>query len=142
MPPATKTKEQVYIEAVGRRKTASARVRLFWDAKGKQDGKIMVNEKELDSYFVLPELRGVVISPFSKLKIENGYFITVRVQGGGARGQAEAIRHAIARALLKTDAAYRKKLKRPGFLKRDPRMKERRKFGLKKARKAPQWSKR
>lgn len=140
--PSTKTKENKYFEAVGRRKTASARARLFMHVKGKQEGKITINDRDFKSYFVLPELQNAVLEPFVKLKINDGYMVSVFVKGGGIRGQAEAIRHAIARTLLKYESAWRKKLKRPGFLKRDPRVKERRKFGLKKARKAPQWSKR
>ena len=128
-----------YIEAVGRRKTATARVRIT-----PHDGKtsIQINNKPLEKYFSLLELRKSVSAPFEKAKTSGSYSVSVKVQGGGIRGQAEAIRHGVARALVKEDSDVRKKLKRAGFLKRDPRAKERRKFGLKKARKAPQWSKR
>ncbi|MBI4114495.1 MAG: 30S ribosomal protein S9 [Candidatus Niyogibacteria bacterium] len=129
-----------YIEAVGRRKTASARVRIVFDDKQKTPD-IIINGKSLAQYFSSDELKKTVFAPFEKAKKES-YHATVKVEGGGIRGQAEAIRHGIARALVKEDESIRKKLKRPGYLKRDPRMKERRKFGLKKARKAPQWSKR
>lgn len=139
------TKEKTlgrFIETVGRRKTATARARVFLDDKQKKGVEIIINGKVAKDYFHLDELRKTVFEPLEKLKITAGYRITIKVRGGGIRGQAEAVRHAIARALVKEDEGVRKKLKRPGFLKRDPRMKERRKFGLKKARKAPQWSKR
>lgn len=142
MTTATKEKKERYIETVGRRKTATARARVFPDDKQKKGVDIIINEKAAKDYFHLDELRKIVFEPLEKLKITAGYRITIKVRGGGIRGQAEAVRHAIARALVKEDEGVRKKLKRPGFLKRDPRMKERRKFGLKKARKAPQWSKR
>lgn len=147
MPTVTKAKKETkekalgrFIETVGRRKTATARVRVFSDEKQKKPD-ITINDKAVKDYFSLVELQRIVYEPLEKLKAE-GYRITIKVRGGGIRGQAEAVRHAIARALVKEDEGVRKKLKRPGFLKRDPRMKERRKFGLKKARKAPQWSKR
>ncbi|MDP2677061.1 MAG: 30S ribosomal protein S9 [bacterium] len=149
MPTATKEKKETkekalgrFIETVGRRKTATARARIFSDDKQKKGVDIVINEKAAKDYFHRDDLRKTVFEPLEKLKITAGYYITVKVKGGGIRGQAEAVRHAIARALVKEDEGVRKKLKRPGFLKRDPRMKERRKFGLKKARKAPQWSKR
>ncbi|PIR69885.1 MAG: 30S ribosomal protein S9 [Candidatus Niyogibacteria bacterium CG10_big_fil_rev_8_21_14_0_10_46_36] len=138
MPTAVK---ETYIETVGRRKTASARARVFADDKQKKV-HITINDKPVEKFFSIDELQRAVFEPLEKLKKTSGYRITIKVQGGGIRGQAEAIRHAIARALVKEDESIRKKLKRPGFLKRDPRVKERRKFGLKKARKAPQWSKR
>ncbi len=134
----------VYIEAVGRRKTSVARVRYFAKSDlsdGKAEGRILVNDKKLDEYFPTVELRGIVESPMKKIKIEN-YEITARLSGGGIHSQAEALRHGISRALIEADPESRGELKPLGFLMRDPRMKERRKFGLKKARKAPQWSKR
>ncbi len=135
---ATETKER-YIEAVGRRKTAIARVRITLSAKP----SFVVNGKDLGKYFKTSELERVANESLLKAKLNNEKFkITVVAHGGGSQGQAEAIRHGIARALIVHDLELRKKLKKAGFLKRDPRAKERRKFGLKKARKAPQWSKR
>lgn len=135
----TKTKKTlaVYIEAVGRRKTSVARVRFF----AKTDGGILINDKKINEYFPTEELRSIVESPIKTAKIEKCE-ITVRLSGGGIHSQAEAVRHGISRALIKFNAELRGELKPLGFLMRDPRMKERRKFGLKKARKAPQWSKR
>lgn len=127
----------VYIEAIGRRKTSVARVRFFVKA----DGGITINGKKLNEYFPTDELRGIVESPMKKAKLGK-YEITARLSGGGIHSQAEALRHGISRALIEANAELRKELKPLGFLMRDPRMKERRKFGLKKARKAPQWSKR
>ena len=128
-----------YIETIGRRKTAAARVRIF--PEGKQS--ITVNEKDVESYFKTSEQRRVAIEALTKSKLAAKFLITIRVRGGGLSSQAEAVRHGIARALVSYDAELRKKLKRVGFLKRDPRSKERRKFGKKgKARKSPKWSKR
>lgn len=127
-----------YIEAVGRRKTAVARVRLLPAAKG----GIFVNEKEADAYFKTEEQRRIAQEALAKAKLALKFKITARISGGGLSAQAEALRHGIARALVASDIELRKKLKKSGFLKRDPRAKERRKFGLKKARKSPQWSKR
>lgn len=130
-------KAERYIEAVGRRKTSSARARISAGS-----GDIQVNGKDFRKYFPTEELQVIVESPFKKLKLEKDFSTSIKVLGGGIHSQAEAVRHALSRALIKHEADLRKKLKRAGFLKRDPRMKERRKFGLKKARKAPQWSKR
>ena len=127
----------IYIEAIGRRKTSVARVRYF----AKSEGGIIINGKKLNEYFPTDELRAIVESPMKKAKIEK-YEITVRLSGGGIHSQAEALRHGISRALIESVSELRGELKPLGFLMRDPRMKERRKFGLKKARKAPQWSKR
>ncbi|MCC6520501.1 30S ribosomal protein S9 [Candidatus Nomurabacteria bacterium] len=140
METATKktTKKGGYIEAIGRRKTATARVRITPAAKT----TIMVNDAELQNYFKTSELIKIVQDPFVKGKIAEKFEITAKVIGGGANGQAEAVRHGITRALTEFDEELRGTLKKLGFLKRDPRAKERRKFGLKKARKAPQWSKR
>ena len=135
--PTTKDKTN-YKEAVGRRKTAIARVRLFPSAKM----SMQINDKELEGYFPTSHLQGIVLGPMNKLKITSKFKITAHIYGGGINAQAEALRHGIARALVSHDAELRKKMKKEGFLKRDPRAKERRKFGLKKARKAPQWSKR
>jgi small subunit ribosomal protein S9 len=133
-----KEKTANYFEAVGRRKTSVARVRLF----GKGDPKITVNDKPLNEYFPTKVMQNAVEEPLTKMSLQGRFLITVRVNGGGISSQSEAVRHGIARALTKFDLEYRKKLKKAGLLTRDPRMKERRKFGLKKARKAPQWSKR
>lgn len=134
----TTTKSKAYTEAVGRRKTSTARVRLSESTKN----AIVINDKEARGYFGTEELIRIVHDPVSKAKPGAMYEITVKVLGGGSHSQAEAIRHGISRALVEIDLEHRDKLKKLGFLKRDPRSKERRKFGLKKARKAPQWSKR
>jgi len=131
----TKTK---YFEAVGRRKTAVARARITPAAKDNYE----INGKDLASYFVTAEMQKIVMSAFADSKIAQKFKVTALMNGGGIHSQAEALRHAISRALLEYDIELRKKLKKLGFLKRDPRAKERRKFGLKKARKSPQWSKR
>ena len=127
-----------YIEAVGRRKTAVARVRLTEASKS----HFTVNDAEIEVYFPTEELREVATESFSTTKVPAKFKVTAKIMGGGVHAQAEAMRHGISRALVMFDEELRKKLKKAGFLKRDPRMKERRKFGLKKARKAPQWSKR
>jgi small subunit ribosomal protein S9 len=132
-----KTKIERYTEAVGRRKTASARVRITPASKN----SFKINDRDLASYFPTEELRKIVEEAADKVKAGN-FDISVHLKGGGIHSQAEAVRHGIARALVKYDESSKTKLKTAGFLKRDPRAKERRKFGLKKARKAPQWSKR
>lgn len=127
-----------YLEAVGRRKTSIARVRL---AAGKTT-TMSVNDKPLAKYFPTKELQDIAVESLKELKSPEHFGISVKVRGGGSHSQAEAIRHGLARTLVAYDISWRKSLKPAGFLKRDPRAKERRKFGLKKARKAPQWSKR
>lgn len=127
-----------YIETIGRRKTAVARVRITPGAKQ----SYVINHKELAVYFPTKDLQNIAVEAFAKSKIVQKFKVTVLLKGGGVNSQAEAMRHGIARGLIEVDAELRKKLKKEGFLKRDPRAKERRKFGLKKARKAPQWSKR
>lgn len=127
-----------YIESIGRRKTATARVRLTPAAKG----NFVVNEKDVHDYFQTSELLNIVNSAFSNTDIPNKYKITVLVNGSGIHSQAEAVRHGITRCLVKEDQELRVRLKKLGYLKRDPRKKERKKFGLKKARKGPTWSKR
>jgi small subunit ribosomal protein S9 len=127
-----------YIGAVGRRKTSVARVRMTPASKF----SISINDREFENFFPTAELRRTVMMPFSLVETGDKYKVTVRVTGGGVSSQAEAVRHGIARVLNIEDANNRAKLKKAGYLKRDPRAKERRKFGLKKARKAPQWSKR
>lgn len=132
---ATKTEER-YLEAVGRRKTAIARVRITPASKM----NFIINDTEFEKYFPTAELRRTITSVFADTT--QNFNVTAKMIGGGIAGQAEALRHGIARALLEYDINLRTKLKVKGFLKRDPRAKERRKFGLKKARKSPQWSKR
>lgn len=133
-----KEKAGEYIEAVGRRKTSVARVRIFIKSKP----EFLVNDKQADVYFPTAELRNIIEDPIKKMKTADKFRITVKISGGGIHSQAEALRHGISRALIKMNPDFRKRLKKAGFLTRDARMKERRKFGLKKARKAPQWSKR
>ena len=133
-----KEKPAKYFEAVGRRKTSVARVRLF--AKG--DPSIIVNEKDSKIYFPTATLTNTISEPLKKMKLGGKFKITAKISGGGVSSQAEALRHGIARALIHFNADFRKRLKKAGLLTRDARAKERRKFGLKKARKASQWSKR
>ncbi len=121
----------------GRRKSSIARVYV---APG--SGKITINKRDMDEYFGLDTLKIIVKQPLVATGTESKYDVTVNVHGGGFTGQAGAIRHGIARALVKADAEFRPTLKKAGFLTRDPRMKERKKYGLKKARRAPQFSKR
>ncbi|MEO6183933.1 MAG: 30S ribosomal protein S9 [Verrucomicrobiota bacterium] len=121
----------------GRRKTAVARVRL---ASG--SGKITVNGRALENYFLTETLRSVVGEPFSATETAGKFDVRVNVQGGGPSGQAGAVRHGISRALIKADANYRPNLKSEGLLTRDPRMKERKKYGQPGARKRFQFSKR
>lgn len=125
------------IAATGRRKNAIARVRI---APG--TGKISINGKDLSGYFMNPSLEQEVTAPFKVTDTEGRFDLFVNVLGGGLSGQAGACRHGLARALLEVDDEYRALLKKAGYLTRDPRMKERRKYGLRKARKAPQFSKR
>ena len=129
-------KNEKYIEAVGRRKTSVARVRITPASKV----SVTVNDKEFEIYFPTITLRNTVLSVFNDT--EEKFLVTAKLNGGGISSQAEALRHGLARALISRTPELRTKLKVKGFLKRDPRAKERRKFGLKKARKAPKWSKR
>ncbi len=131
-------KEGSYIEAIGRRKTAIARARLTPAARS----AVTINEKEVNAYFPTEPLRVAALEPFLKVGLPTQFAVTVVVKGGGPAGQAIAVRHAISRALIAYDVALRGVLKKEGFLKRDPRAKERRKPGLLKARKRKQWSKR
>lgn len=124
-------------QGTGRRKTSVARVRLVTGT-----GKIVINGRDIDNYFGLETLKTIVRQPLNLTETLAAYDVLVNVYGGGFTGQAGAIRHGISRALVKADADFRPALKKAGFLTRDPRMKERRKYGLKKARKAPQFSKR
>ncbi|PIR85521.1 30S ribosomal protein S9 [Candidatus Kaiserbacteria bacterium CG10_big_fil_rev_8_21_14_0_10_45_20] len=125
-----------YIEAIGRRKTANARVRISPASKV----SVVVNDKPFDEYFPTKELQKIVLAPFEQT--EETFSVTVVARGGGVAAQAVAVRHGISRALTEHDAELRTPLKKQKFLKRDPRVKERKKPGLKKARKRPQWSKR
>jgi len=131
------SKSDRYYEAVGRRRSATARVRIYTKGSG-----IVINEKEHNEYFVLDSLVDTIEAPLKKMKSIEKFRVSVKVTGGGMKGQSEAIRHGIARALVVFNADFKKRLKRSGYLKRDPRVKERKKYGLKKARKAPRWAKR
>ena len=130
-----KAAERYY--GTGRRKKSVARVYVM---PGK--GKITINKREIDEYFGLETLKVIVRQPLVATQTEGKYDIVVNVKGGGYTGQAGAIRHGLSRALLKVDEEFRPTLKKEGFLTRDPRMKERKKYGLKAARRAPQFSKR
>ena len=130
--------KKAYTYGTGRRKSSVARVRLFPNG----EGKITINGRDIDNYFGLETLKVIVRQPLTLLGIEGKFDVECTVSGGGVSGQAGAIRHGIARALLLVDETYRPALKSAGFLTRDPRMKERKKYGLKAARRAPQFSKR
>ncbi len=127
-----------YIEAVGRRKTAIARVRITPSSKT----TFVVNDKDVKEYFVTGDLQSIAQEALSKSEISEKFTVTVHVMGGGIHAQAEAVRHGLSRTLVDRDEAVKNTLKKLGFLKRDSRQVERKKFGLKKARKAPTWSKR
>lgn len=127
-----------YIEAVGRRKTATARVRITPATKT----SFVVNDKDVKEYFVTEELQMIAQEAISKSEVGEKFNVSVHVLGGGIHAQAEAVRHGISRTLVMRDEELKNKLKKLGFLKRDSRQVERKKFGLKKARKAPTWSKR
>src|SRR3990167_8361264 len=127
-----------YFEAIGRRKTAVARVRLF--TKGEKE--FIVNNKPYQQYFILPEDQETAVSSMKKMKCFDKFRVTVKVEGGGRHAQAEAVRHGTARVLVDFNQNFRKRLRKAGFLTRDPRMRERKKFGLRRARRAPQWAKR
>lgn len=127
-----------FIPAIGRRKTSVARVRLIKNGKG----LVTVNGKPMTGYFTTYELREQVMTPLKLTGQETAVDVSVKVDGGGVRGQAEAVRHGLSRALIQLNPTFRKSLKKLGYLTRDSRKKERKKFGLKGARRAPQWSKR
>lgn len=135
---ATTKKDEQYIEAVGRRKTSIARVRITPAARM----DITVNDKDVNDYFPTEPLRVTAMESFLKVTPATPFMVTAVVHGGGIAGQAVAMRHAISRALIEYDINLRGALKKEGFLKRDPRAKERKKPGLVKARKRKQWSKR
>ena len=130
-------KENVVFYGTGRRKSSVARVRLV-----EGNGEITINGKDIDEFFGLETLKVIVRQPLTVTNTTSKYDVICTVKGGGFTGQAGAIRHGVARALNEANAEYRPVLKSNGFLTRDPRMKERKKYGLKKARKAPQFSKR
>ncbi|PJC36620.1 30S ribosomal protein S9 [Candidatus Peregrinibacteria bacterium CG_4_9_14_0_2_um_filter_53_11] len=127
-----------YFYAVGKRKRAVATVRLITQGVG----EITVNGRSLEDYFTVPSQQEVILSPLRITEKRTSFDITVKVQGGGLSAQAEAIRHGISRALTDSDLGLRSTLKHVGFLRRDSRIKERKKYGLKRARRAPQFSKR
>lgn len=133
----TQTKDK-YIETVGRRKTAIARVRITPSTKT----SVTINGKDINDYFPTLALRNTAMDAFLKVALVTQFTATVIVTGGGIAGQATAVRHSVARALIEYDINLRGTLKKEGFLKRDPRAKERKKPGLVKARKRKQWSKR
>jgi len=137
-------KKKRYYEAVGRRKSAVARIRLFTSSptESAKEGNLIINDKSYKKIFPSLELQKIIEAPLKHLKSFNRFSATIRVRGGGLKGQAEAIGHGLARSLLLFDSNFRKKLRKEGFLTCDSRKKERKKFGLKKARRAPQWSKR
>lgn len=127
-----------YYEAVGRRKTAVARVRLW--TKGEKE--FLVNEKPYVQYFPTQELQQTACGALRKMNVEDKFRVIAKVKGGGIAAQAEALRHGIARALVLFNPDFKKRLRKAGYVTRDPRMRERKKFGLKRARRAPQWQKR
>ncbi|MCI5538268.1 MAG: 30S ribosomal protein S9 [Oscillospiraceae bacterium] len=126
-----------YFYGTGRRKSSVARVRVYPGT-----GKVTINDRDIDDYFGLETLKTIVRQPLVLTETAEKFDIVCRVSGGGVSGQAGAIRHGVARALLQFDENLRPALKKAGFLTRDPRMKERKKYGLKAARRAPQFSKR
>ncbi len=131
------TSARPYFYGTGRRKKSIARVRLYPGT-----GTVTINGRDIDSYFGLPTMKLIVNQPFTVTETVGKFDIVATVVGGGFSGQAGAIRHGVARALLTADEAYKPLLKKAGLLTRDPRMKERKKYGLKAARRAPQFSKR
>jgi small subunit ribosomal protein S9 len=137
-PKAKIKEEEKYFEAVGRRKTSVARARLY----SKGDKEILINEKPYKSYFPALKLQRIIVDALEKMKCLDKFRAQILVKGGGFNSQAEAVRHAISRALVLFNADFKKRLRNAGYLTRDPRMRERKKFGLKRARRAPQWQKR
>lgn len=135
----TPTKKPTFLYAVGKRKTSTARVRLYPKI---DDKEIIINQKKLEEYFPYFEHQKKIKEPLKATGLENKFHFTIKVSGGGRQGQAEAIRHGIARVLLIFNADLKKVLKPKGYLTRDSRVKERKKPGLKRARRAPQWQKR
>jgi len=133
------TKKEQYYEGVGRRKASVSRVRI---TKVSKDASIVINEKNIEEFFNTEELRTAVVAPLEATSLQKEFNISIKVKGGGQRGQAEATQLGLARALVKYDGEVQKTLRDLDYLKRDPRQKERKKPGLKKARRSPQWSKR
>jgi len=133
------TKKEQYYEGVGRRKSSVARVRI---TKVDKKGDILINGRSVADYFNTKELGLSAVAPLEAVSMQKEFDVSVQVKGGGQRGQAEAVQLGLSRALVKYDGEFQKSLKELGYLKRDPRQKERKKPGLKKARKSPQWSKR
>ncbi len=133
-----KTGNRKYTYAIGRRKSAIAKVRLY----GKGAGQVTVNGKELAAYFPTAILQQMAIRPLTVTNTADQYDAVVEVVGGGPRGQSDAVKMAVARALVLADQGYKLTVKKAGLLTRDARVKERKKFGLKRARRAPQWAKR
>jgi small subunit ribosomal protein S9 len=131
-------KTKKYFEAVGRRKTSRARVRLYTQG----EKKIEVNGKPYTEYFERLDLQKIVESPLDTIKSLDKFRISATIKGGGIHSQAEALRHGISRALCLLNPYFKKRLRKAGFITRDSRVRERKKFGLKRARRAPQWSKR
>ena len=127
-----------YLYGTGRRKSSVARVHVYPNGTG----SITINGRDIEEYFGLDTLKYIVKQPLALLAVEGKFDVNVKVQGGGYTGQAGAIRGGLSRALLQADPEFRTALKKAGFLTRDPRMKERKKYGLKAARRAPQFSKR
>src|SRR3989304_9458955 len=132
-----KTIKERYFEAVGRRKTSIARVRLYTKKSG-----IIINDKDYKKYFLLLRQQQTILSPLEKMKIAEKFGVTAKVQGGGISSQAEAIRLGIARALIKFNAEFKKRLRNAGYVTRDARIVERKKYGFRKARRGRQWRKR
>lgn len=132
------TSKTTYIQTLGRRKEAVAQVRLY--AQG--TGKILINEREVQEYFPVETMCQKVLLPFEKVGMSHQFDVTVQVKGGGIAGQADSIQLGIARALIKWNASLRTTLKKEGYLRRDARVRERKKYGKKSARRSPQWSKR
>ncbi len=135
---AAPEKPAVFISSVGRRKRAVARVRLIKNGQG----HILINDRKIENYFTIHDLCQQASSPLKSVGQETALDVNVKVAGGGLRGQAGAVRNGLARALVKFNPVFRKSLKKLGFLTRDARKRERKKFGLKSARRSPQWSKR
>ncbi|MDO8504829.1 MAG: 30S ribosomal protein S9 [Candidatus Liptonbacteria bacterium] len=129
--------KQRYFEGIGRRKTATARTRVM-----KGSGKFLINNLTVDKYFQTPKLRQTAVEALKRLNMESALDISVKLEGGGINAQAEAVRHGITRALVLMKPEFKAQLSSLGFLTRDSRMVERKKYGLKKARRAPQWKKR
>jgi small subunit ribosomal protein S9 len=137
-PKSAEMKKGSYLSAVGRRKEAIARVRIIKNGKG----AMTVNGRAADAYFTTYELREIVRSPLKAVGQDDAVDVSAKAEGGGLRGQAEAVRLGISRALIQLNPTFRKALKKLGYLSRDARVKERKKFGLRGARRAKQWSKR